>query len=672
MLRIEAVLFRRIKGQAIFCLVLFLFQFLSAHAQRPSTIGAGGLPFRQDSVPKGKTLKPKEYTGKGSTIVDDSTKNIYGPKTALWITERDLFYNKKNYQPLDTLLTNYHRWTYTQRLNNFYQDLGNMGTALNPIFPVISSTIGASSGFKAYELYYLTEEIKYFDTKSPYSGFRIVWGGNGRASTRVEFSRNINPRWNFGFNYRPIWVDKQILRQKAVRQTVSQYYDFYTSYKSKNDRYLLLASYKRIRHRIKENGGILLSKIDSTFHGYFQQNAQPYLFGAETEESRNGLHLHHQFQLVKPFQIYQSIDLMRQRNIFRDDRSKEINSFFDQVVRNPGADSVKVTDVNDFKMAQTELGVKGNAAFLFYNFYFKVRYFNNYDRYLAGYDLGAKTKGIENYVGTRIAFRFDSLSELSGNAEYMLDGRYRLEAQLNTPWFEASAISALAKPGFMQMNYRGSYDFWIQNFSNTFSNQLKAAIKVNVGRLFISPGATYTALTNNVYFKKDPLAGKGLPSIHPYQSSGNQQLFSPELKMSVRFLRHFYLRPQAIYSFVLKNDDAVLQVPKVFTNVQLAYENVIARGNLKVQAGVDLHWKSSYYALGYAPSLQQFYVQDQFVTPSYLLTDVFFNGQLKRGRFFIKYHNLLQAFTKTGYLPTPYYRGVGNLMDFGFDLFLFD
>ncbi|MBK8292461.1 MAG: hypothetical protein IPK96_17510 [Flammeovirgaceae bacterium] len=51
-----------------------------------------------------------------------------------WITENNIFQNKGDYQPLDTMLSNYHRWTYIQSSNNFYHNLGNVGTALNPIF----------------------------------------------------------------------------------------------------------------------------------------------------------------------------------------------------------------------------------------------------------------------------------------------------------------------------------------------------------------------------------------------------------------------------------------------------------------------------------------------------------------------------------------------------------
>ncbi len=40
----------------------------------------------------------------------------------------------------------------------------------------------------------------------------VVWGGQGRAATRIEYSRNINKKWNVSFNYRPILTDKQVLR----------------------------------------------------------------------------------------------------------------------------------------------------------------------------------------------------------------------------------------------------------------------------------------------------------------------------------------------------------------------------------------------------------------------------------------------------------------------------
>ena len=458
--------------------------------------------------------------GRGSQIIDDSTKNVYGPKTALWTTENDIFLNKPNYRPVDTLLSDYHRWTYVQRFNNLYQDLGNVGTSLNPIFPVMPSGIGATPGYNTYRAYFETEEIKYFNTKSPYSKVLLVWGGDGRAMTRVEFSRNINPRWNFGFNYRPLLVDKQVQRTgKGDRQTISHYYDLYSNYLSKDSSYQVLFSYRRIRHRVRENGGIFLNPNDSTYVQYFDENARPYLLAAESEEMRNELHVYHQYKLAKPFQLYHRLDITRQQNFFRDDRSMETNyaDYFMYTIKDGIVDTQNVEDGIEFKTIVNEAGIKGNAAFLFYNFYYKVRSYSTFNKYVDETQLSFRNDGIENYVGGRIAFRFDSLSELSGHAEYLLDGNYQLKAELRTPWLDATGYSILAKPAFLPLAYRGSHNVWVnENFDNTFSNQLSAFLKVKWGWLFLSPGG-YLHYAHELHilqkqYRNDP-ANRGACSV---------------------------------------------------------------------------------------------------------------------------------------------------------------
>lgn len=629
---------------------------------------------RADTVrkPVTKPTTPPVRTGRGSQVVDDSTKSVYGPKTTKWVTERKVFENKADYQPLDTTISNYHRWTYIQGFNNFYHDLGNVGTALNPIFPMAPNTAGASPGFQTYYPFYESEEPRIYDTKSPYTRIFLVWGGEGRAMSRIEFSRNINPRWNFGFNYRPILVDKQIQRNgKGDRQTISQYYDLHSSYRSENKRYFISVSYRRIRHRVNENGGIYLVR-DTTINGYYDDNVQPYLKAAKTEEKRIALHIFHQYQLASPLQVYHKLDLVKQENYFFDVRSEEpnYNEYFKYTT--PDAD-VNTSDVQDgirFKTIVNEVGMKGNAAFLFYSFYYKMRSYSTYNKYVDETQLSFKNDGIENYLGGQIAFRFDTLAELSGNAEYLLGGNYKLNAKLTTPWLDATGISSLTKPAFLPLAYRGSHHAWVNDFSDPFFNQLSGFIKTKAGGFIFSPGATYTAITNNIYYKENNVPGE--QEVIAVQSSGNQQMLTPEVRMSVRFLRHLYFRPQVLYTQMLQNDDRAVRVPEWFINAQLAYENSLFKGNIQVQIGIDAHWRSDYTALGYSPAIQQFYVQDKFVNPAYPLVDVFFNGKIKRGRFFVKYSNLLQIITGTGYLPTPGYRGQVSILDFGFDLILFD
>ncbi len=608
----------------------------------------------------------------GSKVIDDSTKNIYGPKTSKWITEKDLFQNKINYQPIDTSITNYHRWTYVQRSNNFYKDLGYVGTALNSIFPLLPSNIGVSTGYTAYEPYYTSEEVKYFDTKSPFARMYIVWGGLGRAATRVEFSRNINPRWNFGFNYRPLLVDKQVQRRKGDRQTTSHYIDGYMAYRTENDKYSFLVNYRRIRHQVKENGGVNVTRtVDSAYTSLFRKDIRPKMSLATSVEQRNNLHYFHQFKVGKGLQIYQKGDLGKQYNLYRDDVSKD-SSFYDHREKKLGKDSLLIKDSVKFAYLQNEFGIKGNAKNIFYNFYYSIRSYQFSYKYLNTDTIALNPKTDEHYAGARIVYALDSLSSVSGWAEYLLDGNYRIEGEVNTKWIDASAKRMLSKPGFVQNAYRGSFDYWDNKFGNVQADHAFAFLKANLGPLFISPGFTYTAYQNYIYYLKKDSFPNTDQRVLPQQSKGKQILLSPEIRMDFRFFRNFHFRPQAVYSKLIKNDDNALRVPELFVNSQLAYENMLFKNNIQVQIGFDVHWHSAYRALGYDPAIQQFYVQNDVITPSFPLVDVFLNGKIKTGKFFVKYHNIVQLFTKSGYLPTPGYPGQRNVLDFGFELLLFD
>ncbi len=611
---------------------------------------------------------------RGSQIVDDSTRNVYGPKTTRWTTEEDLFFNRKNYRPIDTTILNYHRWSYVSRFNNIYKDLGNIGTALFPIFPVVGGAIGVSTGFNVYDQYFLTEEPKYFDTKSPYTRMRIIWGGDGRAMTRIEFSRNVNPRWNFGFNYRPLLVDKQIQRTgKGDRQTTSHYYDAYTSYKTQNGKYQILFNYRRIKHSVIENGGIEVvdSPLDSTYQSLFDPNNVPRLTQANSIQLQNQVHLFHQYKLANALQLYHSTYLGKKVNLYNENLDEDPETFYDNRVQLDSVNSNTISDSTRFSFWTNELGVKGKVGRLFYNGYVKSRSYKFRYKYLIEDTLAIPLTDDEYYLGGRLSYEHDSLTFLTAWLEYLDGGNYRAEVTLRSKWLDVKAVQLISKPPFIYNSYRGSFDSWNNNFRNTTSTQIEAFGKATFGRLSISPGARFTSFKDYLYFKKSSFPGT-TQLVLPVQSSGSQELLSPELNMDIRFFRNVHFRPQIIYSTFLKNDDDALRVPEIFVNTQLSYESEIFNKNLQVQIGADFHWRSSYFDLGYDPAMQQYYVQDQVSSPSFPLTDLFLNAKMKRGRFFFKYNNLIQLITNSGYLPTPVYPGQRNILDFGFELLLFD
>ena len=662
-----------------------------------------------EEIPDQEKDKRKSRSGKGSIFLNDSTRNIYGPNTTLNISEEDIFFNRLKYKPIDTSITNLHRWGYVQRFNYLYQDLGNIGTALNPIYPVVRNFAGAVSGFNAYKLFYETQEPMYFDTKSPYTKINVVWGGSGRAMTHIQFSRNINSRWNFGFNYRPILVDKQMQRQRrGDRQVIAHYYDFFTSYKSKNEKYLLLFNFRRTRHRVFENGGVLIKDTD-TFDEYFDKEAGPRLVAAESSQLIRNFHMFNQYTLANAFQVYSKIDWTRESNNFLDKYAREDqndstlfdhweNARLDPLAK--GKTPLPTFDVNandQFRLStfQNELGLKGRAAFLFYNVYYKFRtysgYYNldnsqptlplnnfngsalsqsiNVQDYLAA-PLNFSSKGLEHYLGGRMAFDIDSLTRLTGQAEINQLGNYSIDAKFSSKWIDATFLQSISRPGFLYTSYRGSHDYWNNSFRNIAGLKMEGFLKTPFKRFLVSPGLSYTLLSNYVYFRKDDFGQA--QTVLPVQSAAVINVANPQVRLGIGLGKKLKLSGSVINSLILSDAEDAMKIPDWLATGQLALEDFWFEKHLQVQVGFDVTWRSAYKAMGYDPVIQQYYVQNDVVVGSAFIADVFLNAKLKRGRLFVKYHNIAQAFKGTGYLITPGYPGQRNILDFGFELLLFD
>ncbi len=604
---------------------------------------------------------------RGSQVIDDSTKQVYGPKTSKYYFEKDVFFNRPTYYPIDTASRNFHRYNYVQRNHNLYQDLGNIGTAIRPIYYQVPDVIGVTSGFDSYDLYWDSEQMRYFDTKSPYSNMKAILGGEGRSMTRVTYSRNITPQWNFGFDYRALLIDKQVERQgKGDRNVRSTYYDLYTAYQTPDSSYRVMASFRRNRHEVFEYGGIVDSGDGFEYKDYFFKNARRSLLNASSRELRMNFHLFHQYEIGRALQVYHTMDRYRQANRFLDGDPSD--PYYDHVE----IDTTVTDDKVKFKYLKNEVGIKGNLLKLFYNGYYAIRDYSLTNKHV---DTLAQLSDTEHYLGGRMSLHLDSIGEVTGWVEFQ-SRRYRMEGSIKSKWFEASIKQMQYSPTLLQQTYRGSHDLWNNNFSDVNVTQLNGYLHYNSRILKVSPGMTFTRLGNYIFFRDTSSTGQ--KTVLPFQASGEQVIFSPEFKFSITMLRHITLSNQIIYSKVLENSNNAIQLPDLFINTQLSYENIFFNGNLDMHAGVDIHYKSAYYPLAYDVPVQQFYVQEEITpvrfkkVPEFPLIDIFFNARIKRGRIFFKYNNLIQAFTKQGYLPTPGYPGQRNILDFGFDWSFYD
>lgn len=597
----------------------------------------------------------------GSSIVNDSTEQIYGPETTRYTYERNIRYNNPMVYTVDTSVIDLHRYQPIAQTENLYQDLGNIGTAMSPIYPQVPDQIGATSGFNIYDFYFKgPEQIRQFDTQSPHSRFGIIWGGKGRSVTEAMYTRNIDERSNFGFDFRGLFIDKQIQRQgRGDRHVQGIYYTGFANYRTKNGKYQVLGNFIRNRHKADEYGGIL---VPEEFEGdpFFNENRLVTLQNAETDELRTNYHLYHQYKINDFIQLFHSFDRYKQQNDFLNvrDTSEAFFDFFE-------VDSAEVKDRSKIITREHQVGVKGDIGKTFYSFYYKRRHVDFNYKYFFEEALDFETNYIEDYAGFDLRFGNDSLSYISASGEYMTDGMYRVNAEIRNSFFYAEAVSARHLPSYIQRAYRGSYDVWRTGFDTPISSAAKAGIIVNYGPFTVVPSGEYSLLTNYIYFRKLDVE-EGEQSVLPVQASGDISMLKANLDLSVDFLRHFNFKTKIVYANVSGGSADALSLPEYLVNGQLAYANIFFNGNLELQTGVDVHYKADYHAQGYDPAIMQFYRQDEFLVESFPVLDVFINGKVNRGKFFLKVNNIVERFTGKGYFLTPDYPAQRTILDFGF------
>ena len=265
-------------------------------------------------------------------IVDDSTKLVYGPATTKYYTEDDIKNNIDKRYDIDTVLHKFENFSYYDQFDRFYQDLGNNGTAMAPIFYQIPQTIGKTSGFHAYDLYYkFPNQFRYFDTKSPYMEVGAVFAGQGRSNVDFTFTQNVNPKWNVGIDLSRVTSDKQIGAEQNEGDVNARniVYDIFSYYQHDTAPYKLILNYTGFSHNIDETGGVLVLTEDPLDFEFFQyRDSRIQLQDAVSTMNYNNFHVYQEYGFFKQFQLYHQLDRFKQENRYEDSKESNPSSDF--------------------------------------------------------------------------------------------------------------------------------------------------------------------------------------------------------------------------------------------------------------------------------------------------------------------------------------------------------
>lgn len=600
----------------------------------------------------------EESVGRKS-LLDDSTRMVYGPTTSLYFFEKDIKRNNLILYPQDTALNNFHNYDPVAKSNWKYQDLGNIGSATKPIFYEIPDVIGTRAGFSVYDLYFhAPENNKYFDTKSPFTEMSAFFGGGQRNMLDLAFARNINPRWNVGFNLHTIRARKTLNpNARDDNMVVQNSYSLHTNYRSENGKYWFLGNFSRMLHKVNEIGGIIPPSVDSTSVYFTYEDAKVWLSNTQASDLRQEYRFYHEYSVRDELQIYHIFDQKNKDFTLSAALTRSDSLFFPKTRLNNQLDTTR--NYNDFKEFGNEVGFKGS---------FKGFYYNAHAKFRAGRMKSTffpeKNNFNEVYLGGELIGKISEKWSISADGEYLIPGAFRLHGLFVSPWLEVDYTKAVYKPTSMQQMYYGNHFQWENDFDNIGVDQVRGVFKIDFNKIQLRPSLTINRVNNYVFFNEDSVAA---------QATGEAFMLIPGLKSSIRIGQKFQWDTEVIFTQISGASGDVFRIPQLYANTKFYFDSPMFNENVYVQLGVDIRYHSDYFADAYNPATQQFYLQNSFNIYAYPVADIFLDFRINRTRVLLKYNHLNSGLmNQEGYFVTPDYTGYKSFIDLGITWYLFD
>lgn len=647
-----------IRKALFICSVLFLLKSQDLLAQRPIPQVGTGNPA---GARQGRQLVEQEEqeTEGRRTLLDDSTKQVYGPKTTLYFYEKNIKRNRLQLIEQDTLLNNFHNYDPVAKSNWKFQDLGNIGSAAKPVYYALPEQIGLTSGFHAYDLYFRDpSKRKFYDTKSPFTEMAAFFGGGNRNMLDVSFARNVNPRWNIGLDFNTLRIRKTLNpAQRDDHMVVQNAYALHTNYRSENGKYWLLGAFSRMKHVVNEIGGIIPPEIDPNSLYFTYEDAKIWLQNARARDLRQEYHLYHEYKLGNGLQFYHVLDRKNQNMVFEAFLNTSDSAFFN---KNRFINPDTTQNRNHFAEWKNEVGLKGTFKGFYYNSYLKLRN----GSMVSPYFTEGKQSFNELFVGGELIGKISEKWEISADGEYLIPGNFRIHGVFISPWLDVEYTKALYKPNSMQQRFVSNHHRWDNDFASIGVDQVKGMIKAAIKHVQLRPSLTLNRINNYVYFNTERKVT---------QASGQAFMIMPAFEAKMNIGKKFRLETELIFTQVTGESADAFRIPTWFNNTKFYFDSPLFDNNVVVQMGIDARFRSSYFAEAYDPSLQQFHLQNTFNVYSYPIFDVFLDFRINRTRVLFKYNHLNAGMmSRDGYFVTPDYTGYRSFLDLGISWYLFD
>jgi len=236
-------------------------------------------------------IKKKLLKDTSNTNVNNLDKVNLSKDSLLVFSIKEENLKKNNYNNLffkkDTSITNFHNQSNFYKNHNFFAGLGNTGLPeRNLIFPVKYQNNQISPLSYLDHYFFSYKSADYYKAITPFSDVFFTMGPKRQQILNALFTRNLGKQINLMANYAIIFSPGIYKFQKSNNNHVI----INSNFRSRNNRYLVIADYFYNRMVFQQNGGI---KYDTAFtensigHDVMEVNLKE----AESKMKESGLYI---------------------------------------------------------------------------------------------------------------------------------------------------------------------------------------------------------------------------------------------------------------------------------------------------------------------------------------------------------------------------------------------
>ena len=569
---------------------------------------------------------------------------------------------------------------FSPQLYNFQTNLGNNGSAQKPLSFNSNPIISFKTNFDQINLFRFKESTnQFYNVTQPYAKVSYINGAQNEEGINVQFTQNIRENWNMGVEYK-----KESSEGFYVRQRNSlNHFRAHQSFKSKNNRYSILANLNYNDNYNEENGGIA---FDTTFTDF-------------PENSRKGIEV--KYQNAKNTGHNQEYYLKQKINFGKKSYLKYVNEndsiFEDSIIGNYITPTLSV--FHEFRFNNSNFGfedfspdslnyptlnlgtaISESTRLNELNNLIGIRITPFRDNYIGsfgldvfgGYDyLEYHQYNVFNSIDLRHDFYTNTI--LGGRINNSQINKYHLKLEargvisgfdqgdqiislvtrniINQFQISGGLIISKTNPELIKREYSSFTNSWSNKLNKTQTTLIHAQFEIP--KLNFAIKGKFNQTSNYTYFNVNSQVVQYSNAINTFQIELSQKFKVWKL--------HLDLKGQ--YQNIDKT--GIINLPEILTYSSFYLQSTLFKKDLSYRLGADLFWASEYYGDSYNPTIRQYLTQNTTKIESYPWLDIFLIVNIDRAFFFARLSNVLEGAVPYNYFSAPGYPMKDRAFTFG-------